>query len=179
MTDAPKPKLRERSFRQVVVPRPISFVGDSVQDALVVIGMPCTIDSVDAQLFAPANLLNSASGRFWNQASTWALVHVALYQPRRENVLVFGFDIKLSFRERKRYFPPLAAVGALDPELPLLASAHQVFMDDPEIALPDPARIDITVNLIPDFYDGEGDGVVRKSPLTSEQEALIGGSQGG
>lgn len=144
--------MKPRSFRQIVVPRPLTISGfDEQHEALVVVGMPCVIDSVEAQLFAPVTLRNTPSNRLWVHASSRGTVRVQLYQ---SSGVVFGFDIPTSVRERKRYQPTPADIEKFDDELPLFVSAIQGFAVDPDSALPEQVRIDLTVHLIPDFYEG-------------------------
>lgn len=143
---------KPRDFRQVLVPRPLSFDGlVAPDDELVIVGMPCTIDSVIAQLFAPTDLRNSV-GQAWSSPKALGAVVVQLYQPGGE--VVFDFRIPVWFRERKRYVPPLNAVDKYDNELPLLARVSQAFPTDASTVLPATATVSLTVNLLPDFYEG-------------------------
>jgi hypothetical protein len=143
--------LKARSFRQVVVPKPISLLGGGSNDSLVVVGMPCAIDSVIARLWAPANL-TSVSGKRWNDPGIRGVVQVQLFQPGA--AVVFEFMVPTHFQESKRYVPPLEARDIFDSALPLLARARQVIPLDTDPTLPDLARVEIVVNLIPDFYEG-------------------------
>jgi hypothetical protein len=141
------------SFRQLVVPRSISLSGlIEFVDTLVVIGMPVAIDYIDAQLSAPASLVNAPSGLRWNDANVHANVTVQLYHP--PDAIVFAIVIPVQFRERKTYYLDDGVRGLLDPDRPLLVRAFQNWSADPDTALPTEARVDLTVHMIPDFYEG-------------------------
>lgn len=145
-------ETRQRTFRQILVPRPFAFDGITApDDVLVCVGMPITVDSVVAQLSAPASL-RDAIGRAWNSPKALGAVVVQLYQPG--GAVVFDFRIPVWFRERKRYVPPLNAGDKYDNELPLLVRVNQAIAVDSSTVLPATATVSLTVNLLPDFYEG-------------------------